>query len=336
MIGENIKKLREARGATQKELAETLGFSYQNISKWENDINMPDIPTVLTLAKYFGVSTDTLLGNAPEKASLSFTAVINEMDDKNKNVLSVWTAFEHLGKIAPPAHQNEGRYRTSESATHRASSYKLAAAIGVNAEGKICSIFIDGYCWLYHDFYWRTGEKNSCIKPHIWNEPNWSKNKRYEIMVPKDGFLILVPLKEYKLKQIFEFILPEESFAAFSAMYMQNYPQGVGYFLSMLANGELDGIDVKLDGEEVVFSKESDFVNPLYDNIDHLTELVRARVEKTFNQMKSEIKKLREELDEVRGIAEDAASTAEDAASTADEALEKAEDALEKSEDDGE
>ncbi len=326
MIGENIKKLREARKVTQKELAEALGFSYQNISKWENDVSMPDIPTVLELAKYFGVSTDTLLGNAPERVSLRFDAAVNSMNE-GENFLSVWTDFVHNGAAAPPAHKTEGRRRTSEAQTHRASAYKEAIAIGVNASGKICTICIDGDPWLYFRFYFRTGEKNSCIRPNVWNKPNWLKNKKYELLVPSGGFLVLVPIKEYKLKQIFKFILPENSFADF-CVADESYKD----FLKCLANGELDNIDVKLDGENIVFSKEADFVNPLYDNIDRLTELVRARTEKIFADMKTEIKKLREELDEVRGMAEEALDTAENAASTAEEALEKAEEVLENAE----
>ena len=35
--------LRKRKGITQQKLAEIVGTSYQNISKWENGITMPDI-----------------------------------------------------------------------------------------------------------------------------------------------------------------------------------------------------------------------------------------------------------------------------------------------------
>ncbi|MBO4882487.1 MAG: helix-turn-helix transcriptional regulator [Lachnospiraceae bacterium] len=41
-IGENIKKLRKAKGLTQDELAEVIGISGQAVSKWENG-GSPDL-----------------------------------------------------------------------------------------------------------------------------------------------------------------------------------------------------------------------------------------------------------------------------------------------------
>ncbi|MBQ6094240.1 MAG: helix-turn-helix transcriptional regulator, partial [Lachnospiraceae bacterium] len=42
VIGENIKKLRKAKGMTQEELAEAVNVSYQAVSKWENG-GSPDL-----------------------------------------------------------------------------------------------------------------------------------------------------------------------------------------------------------------------------------------------------------------------------------------------------
>ena len=36
-FGENLKTLRISRSISQKELAAELGFSFQNISKWERN-----------------------------------------------------------------------------------------------------------------------------------------------------------------------------------------------------------------------------------------------------------------------------------------------------------
>ena len=38
-----IKELREQREMTQIELAERMQVSFQTISKWENEVNLPDI-----------------------------------------------------------------------------------------------------------------------------------------------------------------------------------------------------------------------------------------------------------------------------------------------------
>lgn len=59
-IGGKIKKLRCERGLTQDQLAELVGISFQAVSKWENNIALPDITLVPKLASIFNVSIDEL------------------------------------------------------------------------------------------------------------------------------------------------------------------------------------------------------------------------------------------------------------------------------------
>lgn len=59
-IGNKIRELRKQRGITQEQLAESIGISFQAVSKWENNIALPDITLVPVLASYFGVSIDEL------------------------------------------------------------------------------------------------------------------------------------------------------------------------------------------------------------------------------------------------------------------------------------
>ncbi len=59
-IGNKIRKLRKQRGITQEQLAESIGISFQAVSKWENNIALPDITLTPALASYFGVSMDEL------------------------------------------------------------------------------------------------------------------------------------------------------------------------------------------------------------------------------------------------------------------------------------
>lgn len=62
-----LAKLRKQRGVTQQEIADVIGTSFQNISKWENSVTMPDITVLPILASYFHVSVDELLGLVPLK-----------------------------------------------------------------------------------------------------------------------------------------------------------------------------------------------------------------------------------------------------------------------------
>lgn len=61
-IGEKLKKLRRERDLTQEELAAHIGISFQAISKWERGDGYPDITMLPTLARYFDVSVDELIG----------------------------------------------------------------------------------------------------------------------------------------------------------------------------------------------------------------------------------------------------------------------------------
>ena len=61
-LGENLRDLRKNKGITQEELAYTLGVSFQSISKWERGVSYPDITILPTLAGYFGVTIENLMG----------------------------------------------------------------------------------------------------------------------------------------------------------------------------------------------------------------------------------------------------------------------------------
>lgn len=60
-----IADLRKKNRLTQQEVADSIGVSYQTISKWETGISMPDIAMLPVLSEYFQVSTDQLLGLKP-------------------------------------------------------------------------------------------------------------------------------------------------------------------------------------------------------------------------------------------------------------------------------
>lgn len=61
-IGKNIKRLRQNKGLTQEQLGEILGITGQAVSKWENGSALPDLPALPTLAEYFGITIDELMG----------------------------------------------------------------------------------------------------------------------------------------------------------------------------------------------------------------------------------------------------------------------------------
>lgn len=70
-LGRRIARLRLAKTATQERLAKELNVSPQAVSKWENDINYPDISLLPDLARFLGVSVDELLSGASASAQES-------------------------------------------------------------------------------------------------------------------------------------------------------------------------------------------------------------------------------------------------------------------------
>ena len=61
LISDKIKELRLSLNMNQVELANKIGVTKQCISNWENANIMPSVDMVITLAKFFNVSSDYLL-----------------------------------------------------------------------------------------------------------------------------------------------------------------------------------------------------------------------------------------------------------------------------------
>ncbi len=61
-IGENIKRLRHNMDLTQEQLAECLSVSNVAVSKWERGETYPDITMLPSIAKFFAISLDDLMG----------------------------------------------------------------------------------------------------------------------------------------------------------------------------------------------------------------------------------------------------------------------------------
>lgn len=61
VTGNTIKRLREKKGITQKQLADMLAVSDKTVSKWETDKGLPDIGIIKELAEALQVSIAELL-----------------------------------------------------------------------------------------------------------------------------------------------------------------------------------------------------------------------------------------------------------------------------------
>ena len=60
-LGEKIAAQRRKLGLSQEELASRLNVTRQAVSKWETGASVPELETLVALARIFGVTTDYLL-----------------------------------------------------------------------------------------------------------------------------------------------------------------------------------------------------------------------------------------------------------------------------------
>lgn len=59
---ENIRTIRKKRGYSQEAIAEVLSTTQQQYSKYENGKNEIPVHHVVTLCKFYNISSDWLLG----------------------------------------------------------------------------------------------------------------------------------------------------------------------------------------------------------------------------------------------------------------------------------
>jgi len=86
--GQRVSFLRSKKGLSQKELAEEIHVSRDVVAKWEND-SKRSIPNeaLVSLADYFNVSTDYLLGRTTAKNPQNANAV--DKYGLSENALSI-------------------------------------------------------------------------------------------------------------------------------------------------------------------------------------------------------------------------------------------------------
>lgn len=80
----NLKQLRLEKNLSQQKLADILHISQQSVYKYENDITMPDIETLINISNYFETSIDYIVGNTniPHKAEERTEFALNNSEQK--------------------------------------------------------------------------------------------------------------------------------------------------------------------------------------------------------------------------------------------------------------
>jgi transcriptional regulator with XRE-family HTH domain len=97
-LGQKIRELRRSKGWTQKELAENLGMTTAQISRWEQDHVIPRKRNLQDLARAFGTEDETfedlqpaapiqLFNDDPEL--LEIVTQINTLNSEQKKALKL-------------------------------------------------------------------------------------------------------------------------------------------------------------------------------------------------------------------------------------------------------
>ena len=61
-MGEKLRQLRRKKGLSQEAVAKELGISRQAVSKWETDLDQPDLDNLKKICEILEISADELLG----------------------------------------------------------------------------------------------------------------------------------------------------------------------------------------------------------------------------------------------------------------------------------
>ena len=61
-FAERLKELREERNLSQNDLSKEINISVACISRWENNLRVPNIDSIVVLCKYFECSADYIIG----------------------------------------------------------------------------------------------------------------------------------------------------------------------------------------------------------------------------------------------------------------------------------
>lgn len=98
-VGKKIYELRKNKNMTQEMLASEMGVSIAAVSKWETGNSIPDILMLCSVADFFDVSTDELLGRSKNKKKVIVVDDVEFIRDSLKKILSE-NGCEVIGEAA--------------------------------------------------------------------------------------------------------------------------------------------------------------------------------------------------------------------------------------------
>ena len=100
MLGKRLKPLRKQKDLTQAELGQIIGVSGRNIGYYESNQRVPPADVLASIANYFQVSTDYLLGQTDDPRPIDQVNKENQeriskaLKDEEPEVIEFWNELK--------------------------------------------------------------------------------------------------------------------------------------------------------------------------------------------------------------------------------------------------
>lgn len=141
-LGKKIKSLRLKKAVTQEQFANYLNISPQSVSKWENEISLPDLTLLPDISVYFGVTIDELFDITEQVRFERIEHMLEIEDSLNNDDFRATEDFLHM-KITDEVFQGKALSLLAELYNHKAdelrkmAEYYAKEALQVNPEEKV-------------------------------------------------------------------------------------------------------------------------------------------------------------------------------------------------------
>jgi len=85
--GKNIARIRKKKNMTQRQLAEKIGVSQQQIGQWENAIKNPKIETILKISKALSCNPKEIIAEFDEEYDCLYSVsdIFSEIKERLEN-----------------------------------------------------------------------------------------------------------------------------------------------------------------------------------------------------------------------------------------------------------
>lgn len=140
-VGKFIKQLRKSNHLTQQQLADKYGVTYQEVSKWENGINLPEITLIRQMSKDFNVNIEDLLDGE----------LLTKKKNRNKTILiifiiSIIIISIIIGIIVISKNINEDKTFNFKTLSTTCQKFKVSGSIAYDKDKSSIYISHIDYC----------------------------------------------------------------------------------------------------------------------------------------------------------------------------------------------